>query len=280
DEHILVAVVHHIAADGWSITPLVTDLSTAYTARTTGHPPTWAPLPVQYADYTLWQRQLLGELTDPTSAITAQLHYWEHALADLPEHLTLPTDRPYPPTANHHGATLPISWPPHLHQAITQLARNHNATPFMVVHTALAILLSKLSATTDIPIGFPIAGRRDPTLDHLVGFFVNTLILRTDTSTNPTTTDLLTQTRTRALAAYEHQDIPFEALVEHLNPTRNLTHHPLIQIMLGWNNVPGWAGNEFAFGLGDVEVTPLPVGTDTARVDLSLSLAETFTAAG
>ncbi|WP_231984160.1 condensation domain-containing protein, partial [Mycobacterium sp. E342] len=144
-ECVLVAVAHHIAADGWSITPLIGDLGAAYAARTVGQAPGWVPLAVQYADYTLWQREQFGDLEDPDSRIGAQLAYWQHALAGMPERLVLPTDRPYPAVADYRGASLPIEWPAELQQQITQLARTHNATSFMVLQAALAVLLAKLS---------------------------------------------------------------------------------------------------------------------------------------
>ncbi|OBJ16937.1 amino acid adenylation domain-containing protein [Mycobacterium colombiense] len=275
EEHVLVAVVHHIAADGWSITPLVADLRVAYTSRCVGLAPDWAPLPVQYIDYTLWQRAQLGDLADGDSRIGAQLTYWEQALAGLPERLQLPTDRPYPPVADQRGATVTVDWPVELQQQIARVGRAHNATSFMVVQAALAVLLSKISANSDVAVGFPIAGRNDPALDQLVGFFVNTLVLRVDLAGDPTVAELLAQVRQRSLAAYEHQDVPFEVLVERLNPTRNLTHHPLVQVALAWQN------NEPAkLTFGDLQVTSLPVDTRTARMDLAFSLAERFTETG
>ncbi|MFZ1178682.1 MAG: condensation domain-containing protein, partial [Mycobacterium sp.] len=280
DEHVLVAVAHHIAADGWSITPLVADLGVAYASRCAGQAPGWAPLAVQYVDYTLWQRAQLGDLQDPHSAIAAQLAYWEQALAGLPERLVLPTDRPYPPVADHRGASVPVDWPAGLQQRVREVAREHSATSFMVVQAALAVLLAKLSASSEVAVGFPIAGRRDPALDELVGFFVNTLVLRVDLAGDPTVAELLAQVRGRSLAAYEHQDAPFEVLVERLNPTRNLTHHPLIQVVLAWQNFAGQDnGLTAGLALGDVQVTPLPVGTHTARMDLTLFLAEQWTEA-
>ena len=176
----LVAVVHHIAADGWSVTPLVRDLGVAYASRCAGRAPGWAPLAVQYVDYTLWQRAQLGDLDDSHSRIAAQLAYWEQALAGMPERLALPTDRPYPPVADYRGARVAVDWPAELQQRVARVAREHNATSFMVVQAALAVLLAKLSASSDVAVGFPIAGRRDPALDELVGFFVNTLVLRVD----------------------------------------------------------------------------------------------------
>ena len=178
-------------------------------------------MPVQYVDYTLWQRAQLGDLDDSDSRIAAQLAYWEQALAGLPERLQLPTDRPYPPVADQRGARVAVDWPAELQQQVARVAREHNATSFMVVQAALAVLLSKISASSDVAVGFPIAGRRDPALDELVGFFVNTLVLRVDVAGDPTVAELLAQVRQRSLAAYEHQDVPFEVLVERLNPTRS-----------------------------------------------------------
>ena len=281
DEHVLVGVVHHIAADGWSITPLVRDLGVAYASRCAGRAPGWAPLAVQYVDYTLWQRAQLGDLADSDSPIAAQLAYWQDALAGMPERLQLPTDRPYPPVADYRGASVAVDWPAGLQQQVARVAREHNATSFMVIQAALAVLLSKLSASPDVAVGFPIAGRRDPALDELVGFFVNTLVLRVDVAGDPSVAELLAQVRARSLAAYEHQDVPFEVLVERLNPTRSLAHHPLVQVMLAWQNFAGLDNDAAAgLGLGDVQVTPLPADTRTARMDLTFSLAERWSEAG
>ncbi len=282
DEHLLVAVVHHIAGDGWSVTPLVSDLAGAYAARSQGRAPQWPPLPVQYADYTLWQRDWLGDEKDPDSAISGQLAYWERELAGVPERLELPTDRPYPPVADYRGDSVAVDWPVELQLRVAQLAREHNATSFMVMQTALAVLLSKLAATNDVAIGIATAGRTDPALDDLVGFFVNTLVLRLDLGGDPTVAELLEQVRKRSLAAFEHQDVPFEMLVERLNPARSLTHHPLIQVILAWQNLPWQHGGGSAAGLslGDVQISPLPADTHTARMDLVFSLAERFDEAG
>ena len=234
---------------------------------------------MQYVDYTLWQRALLGDLDDSDSPIAAQLAYWEQALAGLPERLQLPTDRPYPPVADQRGASVVVDWPAELQQQVARAAREHNATSFMMVQAALAVLLSKVSASPEVAVGFPIAGRRDPALDELVGFFINTLVLRVDVSGDPTTAELLDQVRQRSLAAYEHQDVPFEVLVERLNPSRSLAHHPLIQVMVGWQ----FAGNSDPAAqlvLEGLQVTSLPVDTRTARMDLAFSLAERFSEAG
>ena len=158
DEHVLVAVLHHIVADGGSITPLLGDLGVAYASRCVGLAPDWTPLAVKYVDYTLWQRAQLGDLADSGSPIAAQLHYWEQALAGMPERLQLPTDRPYPPVADHRGASVAVDWPVELQQQIRRAAREHNATSFMMVQAALAVLLSKLSASSDVALG--LRGRR------------------------------------------------------------------------------------------------------------------------
>src|SRR6202140_2032503 len=253
DEHVLVAVVHHIAADGWSFTPLARDLGVAYASRCAGRAPGWADLAVQYVDYTLWQRAQLGDLADSDSRIAAQLGYWEQALAGMPERLDLPTDRPYPPVADQRGASVAVNWPAQLQQQVARVAREYNATSFMVIQAALAVLLSKISASSEVAVGFSIAGRGDPALYELVGFFVNTLVLRVDLAGDPTVAQLLAQGRRRSLAAYEHQDVPFEVLVERLNPTRSLTHHPLVQVMLAWQNFAGQDNDPAAeLALGDL----------------------------
>ena len=281
DEHVLVAVVHHIAADGWSITPLVADLGVAYASRCGGHAPGWAPLAVQYVDYTLWQRAQLGELADGRSRIAAQLAYWEQALAGMPERLQLPTDRPYPAVADYRGATVAVDWPAQLQQRVARLAGEHSATSFMVVQAALAVLLGKVSASSDVAVGFPVAGRGDPALDGLVGCFVNTLVLRVDLGGDPTVAEVLAQVRARSLAGFEHQDVPFEVLVERLNPARSLNHHPLVQVLLAWQNFAGQNSDPAAgLALGDLQVTPLSADTQTARMDLTFSLGERWTEAG
>ncbi|WP_415624192.1 amino acid adenylation domain-containing protein, partial [Mycobacterium intermedium] len=279
DQYVIGIVVHHIAFDGWSLAPMARDLSEAYAARREGRAPQWSPLPVQYVDYTLWQRAQFGDLCDADSPIAAQLAFWERELAGLPERLLLPTDRPYPAVADYRGAKVSLDWPAELQQQLTRVARAHNSTSFMVLQAALGLLLAQLSENTEVAIGFPIAGRGDPALDQLVGFFVNTLVLRVDVGGDPTVAELLAQVRARSLAAYEHQDVPFEVLVERLNPTRSLAHHPLFQVALAWQNYPGHdldpaAGLALGSGPGEVQVTPLRIDARTARWDLLFALAE------
>ncbi|MEV6824241.1 amino acid adenylation domain-containing protein [Amycolatopsis sp. NPDC051102] len=261
--HVLVLVVHHIAADGWSLSPLWRDIATAYRARLRGETPQWTPLPVQYADYTLWQRDLLA------TEEAAQLGYWRETLDGLPDRIPLPLDRPHPPVSAYRGGFFTFAWDAGLQAGLTDLARACGASPFMVVHAGLTALLSRLGAGTDIPIGTPIAGRTDPALDDLVGFFVNTLVLRVDTGGDPSFRELVARVRERSLDAYAHQDVPFERLVEALNPARSLAHHPLFQTMLAWQNTPG-AGVE----LPGLTVTGQPVGTGTAKFDLWFSFTE------
>ncbi|MFG2142567.1 amino acid adenylation domain-containing protein, partial [Streptomyces sp. NPDC048650] len=269
EEHVLLLVVHHIAGDGWSTGPLSRDLATAYAARSEGAKPEWAPLPVQYADYTLWQQELLGDGADPDSLLNGQLAYWRERLAALPDQVELPFDRPRPAAMSYRGAHLPVRIDAELHQGLRELARDGGASLFMVLQAGLAALLGKLGAGTDVPIGTPIAGRTDEALDDLVGFFVNTLVLRTDLSGDPSFTELLGRVRSDALAAYAHQEVPFEHLVEALNPTRTLAHHPLFQTMLTLQNAPSGT-----FGLPRLRVTTDLVHTGTAKCDLTFVLAE------
>jgi amino acid adenylation domain-containing protein len=268
-EHVLVLVLHHIASDGWSLRPLFRDFATAYGARRLGGAPEWDDLPVQYADYTLWQQELLGSAADPDSLLSGQIGFWKEALAGLPEELTLPADRPRPRVASHRGDVVPIELDAELHQRLAQLAAAHGSTLFMLLQAALAVLLNRFGAGEDIPIGAPIAGRMDDALDDLIGYFANTLVLRTDISGNPVFTELLARVRETNLTAYAHQDVPFKLLVEELKPARSLARHPLFQVMLALGN-----NAEANLELPGVTARFEPAETGTAIFDLKLNLAE------
>ncbi|GAA2266741.1 hypothetical protein GCM10010232_68890 [Streptomyces amakusaensis] len=269
DDHVLVLLVHHTAADGWSRGPLLRDLDTAYTARRAGAPPAWRPLPVQYADHTLWQRELLGDEDDPRSLGRRQETYWTTALAGLPEELPLPADRPRPATASHRADSVPFTVTPSLHRALRTLAERCDASVFMVFQAALATLLTRLGGGTDIPLGTPVAGRDDEALTDLVGSFTNTLVLRTDTSGDPGFLELLRRVRDTDLAAYAHQELPFERLVDLLNPARSLSRHPLFQVMLAHQVAPPARPT-----LLSVPAAQHDTGLRTAKFDLALDLTE------
>ncbi|MGW0841591.1 amino acid adenylation domain-containing protein [Streptomyces sp. NPDC002787] len=268
-EWTLLLLLHHIAGDEWSQGPLNRDLAIAYAARTAGRAPTWEPLPLQYADYTLWQRDVLGDEKDPASLAARQISYWRRALADLPEELVLPVDRPRPLESTYRGGAADLSLDAELAARIDTLARDHGVSVFMVMQAAVATLLSRLGAGHDIPLGSPISGRTDAALGDLVGFFLNTLVLRTDTSGEPTFRELLGRVREADLAAFDHQEVPFERLVEVLNPARSLARHPLFQVMVVY-----LAAGDEDDGLPGLRARRDEVVNSTAKFDLSFDFVE------
>jgi len=260
-DHVVLFLVHHIAADEWSARPLFADLATAYAARTAGDRPQWTPLPVQYADYTLWQQDIdTGQ----------QLEHWTTALAGLPDELNLPTDRPRPPVATYRGAELVRDLPPELAAAVREAATRHGVTVFMALQAAVAVLLGKLGAGTDLPLGSPVAGRTDPALDDLVGFFVNTLVLRHDLAGDPTFAELLDRTRRTTLDAFANADVPFERLVDHLSPPRSMSRHPLFQVVATHRLV-----DEAELGLPGLRTEEIDPGVAIAKFDLTFGVRET-----
>ncbi|MEV7463438.1 amino acid adenylation domain-containing protein [Streptomyces rubiginosohelvolus] len=268
-DHVLALTLHHIAGDEWSMRPLVDDLRTAYTARVTGTDPDWQPLPVDYADYALWQRDVLGELTDPASQVARQAAFWERTLAGSPDELALPYDRPRPAEETHEGATVTFAVDPAVHAELRSLAARNGTSVFMAVQAALAVLLSAHGAGTDIPLGTPVAGRTDEKFDDLIGFFVNTLVLRTDLSGRPTFHELLARVRDTDLAAFDHADLPFEQLVDIVAPERTLARNPLFQVLLVFQNV-----SDDTFTLPGLDVTPVSADPGVAKLDLQVTLAE------
>ncbi|WP_336081622.1 non-ribosomal peptide synthase/polyketide synthase [Nocardia sp. SSK8] len=268
-EYVLVIVLHHIAADGFSFGPLIRDVLTAYGARAAGAVPRWAPLAVQYADYAVWQHAVLGDASDPESLAAAQLSYWRDTLAGVPEQLELPADRTRPAVASRRGAAHDLVIDAETHRALAEFARAHGVTVFMAAHAVLAVLLARLSATTDIAIGTPVSGRGERELDDLVGMFVNTLVLRTEVTPATPFTDLIAQVRDTDLAAFGHADIPFERLVEVLDPVRSTARNPLFQVMLSLNEDTPRALTLPGLTLGEVDLS-----TGVAKFDLELSLTE------
>ena len=267
--HVLLLLLHHIAADAWSLGPLLRDLTAAYSARCAGAAPCFDALPVQYADYTLWQRELLGDEADPNSLMAQQLAFWRAALAGAPEELNLPLARPRPATASHRGAHQALQIPPALGGQLQALARASGASLFMVLQAGLAALLSRLGCGNDIPLGTPVAGRGEQGLEELIGFFVNTLVLRTDLSGQPSFRQLIARVRAFDLEAYANQDVSFERVVEALQPERSLSRHPLFQVAIVLQNAPA-----AALELPGLTMAVEPLASTVAKFDLTLSLAE------
>lgn len=265
---VLVLQLHHVAADGWSMAPLCRDLATAYAARSRGESPEWSPLPVQYSDFALWQRELSG-------SSGRELDFWRRTLAGLPTELELPMDRVRPARSTSRGGVVELRVAPEVAAGVRRLAGRCSATPFMVVHAAVVGWLSRLGAGVDVPVGTAVAGRTDEALDDLVGFFVNTLVLRADVSGDPSFLELVRRVREVDLAAFAHQEVPFDRLVEELQPARSLSRHPLFQVMIAW--VEAGAAALQLPGLDCRDALP---DSPVSRFDLDITFAEEPDAGG
>ena len=254
--------MHHIISDAWSLEVFNSELSALYEAFCQGESSPLPELPIQYADFAVWQRKWLrGEVLD------GQLSYWRHRLAEAPSALELPTDRPRPAVQTFRGSLEPIELSDSLSEALEALSRQEEATLFMVLLGAFQVLLHRYSGQDDIVVGSPIANRNRPEIENLIGFFVNTLAMRTDLSGDPTFRELLVRVREGSLEAYTHQDLPFERLVEEVQPERDLSRNPLFQVMFAFHNTPMSVP-----GLSGVALSPLGIHSKTSKFDLSLHL--------
>jgi amino acid adenylation domain-containing protein len=263
-EHVLLVTMHHIVSDGWSMEVFIRELGALYAAHCEGREPRLEPLTIQYADYAQWQRQWLqGEL------LNEQLRYWRERLRGCAPQLELPTDRPRPAVQSYRGDNVPIVLDAQLVRRLRALAQRHGMTLFMVLYAAWAILLSRLSGQTDVLIGTPVANRQRPELEGLIGFFVNTLVLRLQVDESLRVEELLQQVKEVTLGAYDHQDVPFEHVVEALQPQRSLSRNPLFQAMLVLQNTPA-----SGLTLPGLHATLEPDAYAHSKFDLLLSLQE------
>ncbi len=260
DDHVLMVVMHHIASDGWSSAILIRELNIAYEALAQDQTPSLAPLPIQYGDFAAWQRAWLA-----AGEMDRQINYWRTHLNGVAV-LELPTDRPRPSQPSTRGSSLPVTLSKTLVDRLESLTRARGATLYMGLLTAFNAVLSRWSGQDDIAVGSPIAGRRQAEVEDLIGFFVNTLVLRTDTSGRPSFAELLGRVRDVTLDAFAHQDVPFEKLVEALDPKRDAGASPLFQVMLGLQDAPAQDAV-----LSDVAVESIPVTSTTAKFDLLLT---------
>jgi amino acid adenylation domain-containing protein/non-ribosomal peptide synthase protein (TIGR01720 family) len=265
DDHVLIAVLHHIVSDAWTQGVLLDEVGKLYAAFRAGEPSPLPPLPVQYADYAVWQRRwLAGDVLDQ------QIAWWKAHLAGAPAVLDLPTDRPRPPVMSHRGARQSFALPLEASRAIAALGRREGATLFMVLLAAFYALLARYTGQRDLVVGTPIAGRTRAETEGLIGFFVNTLALRAKIEDDPTFLELLARVRETCLGAYAHQDLPFERLVDELNPARDLSRTPVFQVLIQLQNAPREAGPR-----GEVARRGVAADSGTAKFDLTLTLGET-----
>jgi amino acid adenylation domain-containing protein len=262
-EHVLIVTFHHVASDGWSVEIFWGELFKAYEAFTSGQAPDLPPLPVRYVDFSEWQRNWLrGDV------LNEEIDYWKAQLADAPALLELPTDHPRPASQSNRGARVPVQFSSSVTRGLKALSQQHNCTLFMTILAGFQALLARYSGRDDIVVGTVVANRRRPELEGLIGFFANTLVLRADLSGDPSFRAMLERARAVALEAFGHQDLPFEKLVEELQPTRDRSYHPLFQVMLVLQNVP------MAQHSAGLEVTTSEIDTGSALFDLMLSLTE------
>src|SRR6185503_14809843 len=264
-EHVLLATMHHIISDGWSMGVLISELSTLYQAYREGQSSPLKELEIQYADYAVWQREWLqGEV------LAEQLGYWSEQLAGAPTLLELPADKARPAMQSYRGGRLPLLVEPGVTEAVEALSRAEGATLFMSLLAAWQVLLSRYSGQADIVVGTPVAGRNQRETEELIGFFVNTLVLRTDLSGGPTFRELLARVREVCLGAYAHQEVPFEKLVDELGLERELSHAPLFQVLLTLQNAP-----RATVKLAGLELRGMSGEPETVKFDLTLDLTET-----
>ncbi len=264
-DHVLLVSMHHAVSDGWSMNVLVRELSALYAAYRDGGESPLADLPVQYADYAVWQRAQLGG-----DALDRQLAYWRERLAGAPELLELPTDHPRPAVQGHRGASVPIAFSGELLDALQALGQREGATLYMVLLGAFQLLLAKYAGTEDVVVGSPVAGRTRGETEGLIGFFANTLVLRTDLGGDPDFREVMRRVRDVTLGAYEHQEMPFEKLVAELQPERSLAHSPLFQVTFTLENA-----DESPVEMTGLDVRPAGAALDSAKFDLSLGLVAT-----
>lgn len=263
DESVLMLTMHHIIADGWSIDVIIKDIMGAYEACRNGAQPSLPELKFQYGDYALWQREWLDH-----DSLHGQLDYWQQQLRELPL-LELPTDRPRPPLQTYAGASQTFEVPPEVTAELRALSRREGVTLFMTLLTGFGVLLNRHTGQEDIPIGTPIANRTQREIESLIGFFANTLVMRVDFSGNPTVRELLKRVRELALNAYAHQDLPFEKLVEVLQPARDMSHTPLFQVLFVLESTP-----LSSISFSGLSMEPMLVPSATSKFDVTLLMWE------
>ncbi|CAK0450244.1 non-ribosomal peptide synthetase [Burkholderia pseudomallei] len=264
EAHVVQVVMHHIASDGWSVGVFLQELSALYGSFIAEQGDPLAPLPLQYADYAAWQRRWLA-----SGQLEKQGAFWQTNLSGAPTLLELPTDRPRPPKQSHAGASVEVKLGAALSERVKRLSQRHGVTPYMTLLSSWAAVLSRLSGQEEVVIGSPVAGRNRTEVEPLIGFFVNTLALRLDLSSEPTVGELLKRTKAQVLSAQAHQDLPFDQVVERVKPPRSTAHPPLFQVMFDWHNTPARA-----LTMPGLTVSVASTETTTSQYDLVLSMQE------